>query len=770
MDSLTAAATERLSTSQLKIYNELSFEHGLKLAEAAAGAGKTRTLSFLVLKALVEGKNVSILTSTRTAKNEAFARVTALYDELKIDCAPLCERSVKTIHSHALRFARDDAAQEGLAGVEFCSPKMLQDMLEQILAELQVNADYSSADASDVASIMNMSHADAAIFLAKIRQEWMQNCIDIVNPTFGPTAREAFVRLVDRMASFPKTGMRLMDFNLMTESLRASGRPLVFPGDVLFVDEAQDLSRCQMEILLNTLAYETCIVVLGDDSQGIFQFSGACDRTLFTLKAKARKAEYDVQRFSLMTNHRSSNAIVKVAESLLPVQDKFHRVGVKGNGIVGAPPQVLLAKDVKTEAEHVGQKVVALLRGGRSPGEMLFLRHKNWQGNDTLLLEVKRATSEAGFDFPIFLAGQEAANTLQGKIVAFLQLLDIDSLDVEDGWPILRDVLKSLRGSRGFPVLAMNAVKITYERHASWKPLSIFTAHAAELIAEFKLAEAAFEAEQTEKEARKLQASRKRKATTTGGATQKLANFKLLVGLMARLTKHLARFVTDAEKRRATQNSLKIAEGDLGDMRKAPPPSVTPNAPSHASGKLVWLLLRDVVAHEYGAGSATEIAELVARFDVPFRHSDVDFAASLAPPLATLSAQVHDKNVDGKAQFSTIHKKKGTESPVVFLTSLTQPWARPQWPQRACLAHDHEHDCTNRSGEKESCCTLFKCALEKLCDSNIAEKLRLYYVGASRAKELLFLSALPDGRGVDFAAVARLAVSGVRGAWADVRR
>ena len=67
MHRLDRSAADWLSTAQLKIYDSIEFGPGLVVAEAAAGAGKTHTLSYLVIKALMADgiQNVFIMTATR---------------------------------------------------------------------------------------------------------------------------------------------------------------------------------------------------------------------------------------------------------------------------------------------------------------------------------------------------------------------------------------------------------------------------------------------------------------------------------------------------------------------------------------------------------------------------------------------------------------------------------------------------------------------------------------------------------------------------------
>jgi len=129
MERLEISAEECMSKSQKRIFDDIDFSSGLTVCEAAAGAGKTRTLSFLVLKALMTEnvENVCVLTSTKVAKEEALARVNKLHENLGYmrdgACPVLRNRNVRTIHSVCLEVAKDEDAENGGAGGHSCATR-----------------------------------------------------------------------------------------------------------------------------------------------------------------------------------------------------------------------------------------------------------------------------------------------------------------------------------------------------------------------------------------------------------------------------------------------------------------------------------------------------------------------------------------------------------------------------------------------------------------------------------------------------------------------
>ena len=780
MHRLEKSAEAKLAPAQLKIFKGVTFGPGLYVAEAAAGAGKTATLSYLVLKALMhdEIENVFILTATRTAKDEAVARVGKLHADLGYmhdgACPMLPIQHVRTIHSICLGAARAEAEDEGVEGVDVVSASQIKDLLTDILEDFEKearekhkrNGSTAATDVVDVVDLAEMPVEEASVLLKNVRAERLHSCVDVVDDSFGPTARRALAELQARLARDPESGMQRMDFDEMIEQYRASKRSIVNPGkDVLFVDEGQDLTRCQLAIIINTLRAGACVVILGDDSQGIFYFSGACNQTLRSLKEQATAAGIKVTRFGLMQNHRSTNRIVRASEALLPFSDRSCRVGVKGNGTEGAPVEVRMSKTEILEAKEVASRFVELLKEGAcAPGDVVMLRHRNWAWNDPLVQEIRTQAGANGLDVPMAIVGQDASASLAGKFLCVFQVAtDLERFcdPSNEGFNLVRGFLKSIRGHRGWnQKLGLKAVEVVYERHVAQDPVAIFTRYREEILSEFRLLEAKEDADQAERDARSGVTPKRKRAALDAGPSQKERNFETLLRAAGRVIKEVRTRVQAIEAGRTRLEPIVVSqEGFFASDRKKPSECAYPNL-AHPLGGLAWLLLRDVVAHEFTDRDAFEIQEIVTGFDVEFDVEDADdVVAVLAKPVSDLSTAVHDKTTAGKLKFSTIHKYKGLEEKTVFVASLTPPWANPTWARRATLSYDHVSGCTNRSGERTECCAPFAAGIKRLRDAEVAEKLRLYYVGASRAKERLFLSGIPSRGGEFFSPLLTLAPS-----------
>ena len=152
------------------------------------------------------------------------------------------------------------------------------------------------------------------------------------------------------------------------------------------VDEAQDLSFCQVKVVLNTLTAGASVVVLGDDSQGIFQFSGALSNTIHELSDMARRNGVAVTEHRLMQNHRSTDAIVSASEAFLPDVDRAMRTDICGNGKPSVPVEGVYCQTARPAATRILDLVE---KKDCTPGEIVVLRHKSFTYADELVKFLK---------------------------------------------------------------------------------------------------------------------------------------------------------------------------------------------------------------------------------------------------------------------------------------------------------------------------------------------------------------------------------------------
>jgi len=763
----TRAAAE-LSERQLKIFDEIDFDAGAVTAVAGAGAGKTRTLSFLLARAACcSGVHaVRVLTMSRVAKDEACARFTALAASLELPHGEIDAGDFRTIHSFALKFAREEAEADQLAGVAVAAASVVKDALLRLIGDECAKRPPPTQEAGfDVVLANTRDVSEVVDLLYTVRTERLHACEPVVDASLGPTAARVLERLQSEFFGVDEaTGMRSLDFDEMLVRFDDAEEVLARAGEVLFVDEAQDLSRRMVRILVRTVEAGACVVVLGDDSQGIFQFSGACDRTIAAFRIGVDRLEARMQQFELFQNYRSTNSIVKAAEALLPHADRKFRAGVVGNGRPGPPVEVCMMKSEFDEATAVAARLVELLSKAQvAPGDVFILRHKNWAYSELLPNRLREAAARAKVDAPFCIAGSDVSSTASGRALGVLRCVASSDSFAGEGDEVADAIclfLKSILGTRGAPPTALRAVRGVLESRCMRDAWEVFSSAREALILEFKRfdeeetkkAEAKAEAKARAQDAQSAASSARggaaaaaaathtpKRRKTDGGDSQKLKNFTLLVSTAARIVKACrATLAAVDDEKPLSSAELAAAAAPMGTLLVFNNVDSGLETPRHPMGAFVKIVLETVVKVDT-RGDRAELNEIVSLFDVDLDDA-WDGADAIAAPMATLAARVMDKNTSGKIVFSTIHKVKGKQRPVVFAVDVGAPYTRTSWPIRASLHRHHDTDCKNKAGFNVVCCARFGAEIEKVLDAQRAEKMRLQYVAASRAEQRLLLT------------------------------
>lgn len=766
-------ASQHLSERQLRVLSTIDFSPGLKTVVAGAGAGKTRTLSYIAISALMNGAvaDVSLLASTKVAKAEALDRTAALYAKLGFSAdvvPPLSARRVRTIHSVALRHARETADARGVAGAAVVGKAVVVELLRELLASALEGDDDGDGDGDDDGDappapalsavqqgtkdiVANMPPDDAVALLYNVRAERLKNCTPVVDRALGPTAHTVLRNLEVRMQEDRETGQAALDFDLMISDLAESGASLVGKDEVLIVDEAQDLSFCQVKIVLNTLRAGACVVVLGDDSQGIFQFSGALSNTIHELEAMARRHGISVSQHRLMKNHRSTDAVVMASEALLPDADREMRVDISGNGNPNVPVEAVLAYT----AMPIATRIVDLVQSrALAPGEIVVMRHRNFAWTDELVKCVAAEAARHGVHLPVAILGQDAGQTFQMKTAAILQLAlglehFVDSPD--DGMQTVRIFLRGLRGTRGAPPAATKAVDAVWRR-VRCDPAALFLNHADELVSEFKLVEAAVE---TSGAAAHPQAA-KRPRTAASGESQKLKNFCETIRVAAASIRGVRERIRDLKTGNLPMRPIATTVGGQQTLGGAPKkfgvsrecmPTIR-----HGLGALAFVVARDLVDHKFCDDDAHALQLFVDAYDCEVDASDAQgepFEEQLIVSTTRLVAELLDQDTKNKLVFSTIHKFKGRQRRCAILVDIKQPFCNLDLAKKASLSHAHDLGCTNLDGGGKCACDGFRIGMARMTTAAVAEKQRLYYVAASRAEERLFLAFAEDYDQID---------------------
>lgn len=241
------------------------------------GTGKTTRLLGLLDEELERGTRpdrIGFVTFTRAAKAEAVDRALHRYPSLDPERDLVWFRTVHAacfkllrLHTGSMltgsawnRFAREHGYQfsefhtASVDGYEL--PRRTEDDRTRFVLEWGASRRLSPAEAAARANV----HADPA----------------------------AVLRLHDRLTDW-KHAQNLLTFHDLID--RALYARLTLPVDVLFVDEAQDLSPAQIAVVEMWIEETRRTIVGGDDDQAIYAFSGAEPDWLVKLRDRADTIE-----------------------------------------------------------------------------------------------------------------------------------------------------------------------------------------------------------------------------------------------------------------------------------------------------------------------------------------------------------------------------------------------------------------------------------------------------------------------------------------------
>ena len=221
------------------------------------GTGKTSRMLQLMdeeLKA-VKPSRLAFMTFTRAARLEALSRASLTEDELPF---------VRTIHAVCYRMLN-------VGHEQMVRPYLLKQFGKKIGVELSgTNADTFSLDAVTIAA--GTSKGDALLQLNHLGRHRRIHLKEAMKD--APTDIDwHFAKWFTESYRAWKTAEGLYDYTDLLTNYLEKGLPL--PIDVIFIDEAQDLSLLQWQVVRKLGQNAKRRYLAGDDDQAIFTWAGA---------------------------------------------------------------------------------------------------------------------------------------------------------------------------------------------------------------------------------------------------------------------------------------------------------------------------------------------------------------------------------------------------------------------------------------------------------------------------------------------------------------
>lgn len=327
---------------------------GPSLVIAGAGSGKTRVLTYKIAYLLNQGMkpwSIMALTFTNKAAREMKERIGRLVGD---DLAQ--HLYMGTFHSIFSRILRAEAEHIGFNNnFTIYDEADSRSLIKAIVKEMGLD-DKSYKPAAVHARISMAKNnlvsaesyaSDAAIFEQNKRAQM-------------PELGKIFVAYVQRCRQ--ANAMDFDDLLVLTHRLFREHEEIrqkyAARFDYILVDEYQDTNHVQMSIVMQLCKEKLRVCAVGDDSQSIYSFRGANIDNILNYQKQLK----GTRLFKLEQNYRSTQTIVKAANSLIKFNRNQIKKDVYSENAVGEKLQYKPAYSDKEEAVIVAKDIKRIKR------------------------------------------------------------------------------------------------------------------------------------------------------------------------------------------------------------------------------------------------------------------------------------------------------------------------------------------------------------------------------------------------------------------------
>lgn len=335
---------------------------------AVPGAGKTTVLVHRIVAMLSEGipaSKILAITFTKKAAGEIKERIEALLPEgAEIP-------AIFTFNALGYTLLKENPTLVGKR-VKIADENDRKALVRQVLDEA----------AAEGKVLNGMSYAGAYLEFGIIRRlaDWFKEISEIGVEAFVENRGER-IPDIDGVLSmyerfdvlFKKSGFISFDeqITLINEVFRKYPRVSKQVADrfqYIMVDEYQDTSRPQADMIYEIAKHHENIVVVGDEDQTIYSWRGGSSEYLLKFKDTFPNAEIII----MSDNFRSNVKILEAANSVIGVNQNRFEKNIRGHKEANFPP--LFFQKASDEALS---NVVAMLLRQYKPGDIAILARTN---------------------------------------------------------------------------------------------------------------------------------------------------------------------------------------------------------------------------------------------------------------------------------------------------------------------------------------------------------------------------------------------------------
>jgi DNA helicase-2/ATP-dependent DNA helicase PcrA len=346
---------------------------------AGAGTGKTRTLVSRLARLLEDGtppERILLVTFSRRAASELIRRTGQLVD------ARIARRvEAGTFHSVAHRILRRYSSSLGLPeAFTVMDQGDVGDLFALLRAPIAADRHRRFPKASTVAAVY------ARVVSSQVGVE------ETVARDFPWCAEDIDgLKLIFTQYTERKRDQQLLDFDDLLLFWRAAsmdpnvGPVLASMFDHVLVDEYQDTSTVQADVLRSLRALDARITVVGDDAQAIYSFRAASVRNILDFPEQFAGST----TVTLEQNYRSTRPILELANAVIAEAGEGHRKRLwtdRGGGVL---PVLSTCEDQQCQAEAVCTTILEHHEAGKALKDQVVL-FRTSHHSDLLEVELGR--------------------------------------------------------------------------------------------------------------------------------------------------------------------------------------------------------------------------------------------------------------------------------------------------------------------------------------------------------------------------------------------
>ena len=351
--------------------------NGPLLILAGAGSGKTKTMVYRIANMIDHGispHNILAITFTNKAAGEMKERALALLDG-KSEAPKMC-----TIHSLAVSILRTGASLLGYTNrFTICDADDSVKIMKRLIKEYAASHPNTSYDFNQLKPKMVLdpiSHYKDSLIGPEQAIQYINNKSDGATPSIDE------IIVCDLYKTYQKTLMtgNIMDFDDLVfnavMAFRKAPKMLESFSDhyqYIIVDEYQDTSHGQYEMIKMLAGKYRNLAVVGDDYQSIYKFRGADISNILSFE----KEYPDAKTITLGINYRSTGTIVDSAAAVIRnnVNQKHKELSSARN--TGNHIHVTYMDDNYQEAKEVIDQITDMINKGYKYSDFAILYRKN---------------------------------------------------------------------------------------------------------------------------------------------------------------------------------------------------------------------------------------------------------------------------------------------------------------------------------------------------------------------------------------------------------